>query len=102
MSTSPLQDRLKAPISDGEIDRWDIKEVRLRLPRLVMSDLKLLAEAKGISVNALAAIFIDAGLVNHSRKSIDETAPWFANYLRASGRPRQQGNARAGADPDFT
>lgn len=89
-------------MSDEQIDRWDIKEVRLRLPRLVMSDLKILAEAKGLSINALAATFIDAGLIALSRKSIDETAPWFADYLRASGRPKQQDGDKGQADPDFT
>ncbi|HWV21795.1 MAG TPA: hypothetical protein VN036_12280 [Devosia sp.] len=75
-----------------------IKEVRLRLPPTVVDEIKLLATAEGLSMNALVAAFIDAGLVAHGRKSIAELDPRFLDYLKSS-------SARAVVlqdDEDFT
>lgn len=78
--------------------RSGIKEVRLRLPPAAVDEIKLLATAEGLSMNAFVAAFIDAGLVVHGRKSIVELDPRFLDYLNSS-------SARAVVpqdDEDFT
>jgi hypothetical protein len=63
----------------------DIAETRLRLPRSLIRQLKLLAEARSMSMNALVAGFIDAGLIQAGRPGLAELAPGFSNYLKPKG-----------------
>ena len=79
----PLLKALKAATQSAT--RSGIKEVRLRLPPAAVDEIKLLAMAEGLSMNALVAGFIDAGLVAHGRKSLAELDPSFLNYLNDAG-----------------
>ncbi len=85
--------------------RPDVTEVRLRLPARVLPDIKAVAAAEGLSMNALFAISMDALLIGQGRKSIDEVAPWFADYLRGGDRlkrNRAEDRPTGDGDPDFT
>lgn len=96
-----LKDSQPADIPCGP----DVVEVRLRLPARVLPDIKAVAAAEGLSMNALFAIAIDALLIEKSRKSIDDVAPWFADYLRGGERlkrNRAEAQAASDDDPDFT
>lgn len=83
----------------------DVVEVRLRLPARVLPDIKAVAAAEGLSMNALFAIAMDALLIEKSRKSINDVAPWFADYLRGGDRlkrNRAEAQPASDGDPDFT
>lgn len=83
----------------------DVVEVRLRLPARVLPDIKAVAAAEGLSMNALFAIAMDALLIEKSRKSINDVAPWFADYLRGGDRlkrNRAEAQPASDDDPDFT
>ena len=56
----------------------------MRLPPTAVDEIKLLATAEGLSMNALVAAFIDAGLVAHGRKSLAELDPSFLDYLNGT------------------
>jgi hypothetical protein len=85
-----------------------VVEVRLRLPRKLMPELRELADSEDLSINAMVATFIDAALVERGRQSIVQIAPLFSSYLRGSGRSRQvesidgQAAAPKASAPDFT
>jgi hypothetical protein len=99
----PFIERLRKGYAAPEA-KWDIVETRLRLPRKVVRELKAIAAAEGISMNALVASFIDAGLRDRSRRSMDDLAPWFADYLTRTppaGRHSDDRNDDK-LDPDFT
>ena len=74
---------LKA-VATGPRAKPSVREVRLRLPPIAVDEIKLLAAAEGLSMNALVAAFIDAGLVAHGRKSLAELDPSFLDYLQGS------------------
>ena len=78
----PLLEALKAAATRPPKTR--VKEVRLRLPPAAVDEVKLLATAEGLSMNALVAAFIDAGLVAHGRRSLFELDPGFLDYLSGS------------------
>jgi hypothetical protein len=101
--TTPLRDALGQRESPDSPE-WDVVEVRLRLPRKLMTELKGLAASESLSLNAMVASFIDAALVKRGRKSIVEVAPWFTSYLRGAGKLRRHSDVPDGedADPDFT
>jgi hypothetical protein len=77
-----LQTQLDA--TGGVRDDRNLHRLTLRLPKAAVRELHDLARSRGISVNELAATFIDEGLIREGRSSIAETAPWFASYLRRS------------------
>lgn len=80
---------------------WNIREVRIRLPRPGISALKQKADADGVTVNALIARYIDQGLVSDGRPGLFELATWFQTYLRRKGG-RDSEAKRAARDDDFT
>lgn len=82
----------------GPVSKPRVKEVRLRLPPAAVDEIKLLATAEGLSMNALVAAFIDAGLVAHGRKSLFELDPGFLDYLSGSS----ERSAPAEDAEDFT
>ena len=89
---------LKRSTSDRTSFASTVREVRLRLPEAVVDELKLVAAAEDLSMNALVACFIDAGMVARGRKSLLEVAPNFDAYLTGS---RATG-ATPNDDEDFT
>ncbi|MCR6670031.1 hypothetical protein [Devosia ginsengisoli] len=80
---------------------WNIREVRIRLPRPGISALKQKADADGVTVNALIARYIDQGLVSDGRPGLFELSAWFRTYLRRKGG-RDSEAKRAARDDDFT
>ncbi|WP_332700986.1 hypothetical protein [Devosia sp.] len=94
----PLLDKLKAATTQPVTTKPRVREVRLRLPPAAVDEIKLLASAHRLSMNALVAAFIDAGLVAHGRKSLAELDPSFLDYLQGSS----EGNALRGDVEDFT
>ena len=92
-----LLNRLTRSPASSRVGKASIREVRLRLPKSAIDEIQLLATAEGLSMNALVAAFIDAGLTARGRKSLLELAPDFADYLTRS-RDRQP----PVADEDFT
>ena len=98
---SSLKGTQPAKISSGP----EVAEVRLRLPARVLPDIKAVAAAEGLSMNALFAVAMDGLLIGQGRKSIDEVAPWFADYLRGGDRlkrARAEEQPASDDDPDFT
>ncbi|MHA6691240.1 hypothetical protein [Devosia sp. A449] len=81
---------------------WDVRETRIRLPGKVVHELKRIADATGITMNALIAAYIDAGLKAGGRPCIDDLAPWFTDYLRRKGGRGSRGDRPGGDDDDFT
>jgi hypothetical protein len=78
------------------------REVRIRLPRAAISELKRMADLDGTTMNALIARYIDIGLKSDGRPGVFELAVWFKDYLRRKG-----GRDSGAADPtdqveDFT
>lgn len=94
MRTSPMSDR---QFKANERLSWDVREVRIRLPRKIVHELKRVAEANGITMNGLVSSYINAGLKADGRPSIDDLAPWFDIYLRRKGGPATR-PARNGED----
>lgn len=82
--------------------RWDVRETRIRQPRKVIRELKRVAEAKGITMNALIAGYIDAGLKHDGRRGVHEIAPWFDDYLRPKGGSCSIDDRTGHNDEDFT
>ncbi len=103
MRTSPLRDALREAAAPQPSSGWDVVEVRLRLPRKLMAELRGLANSEDLSINAMVAAFIDAALVERGRKPITQVAPWFASYLRSAGKRREGApKSQEEAEPDFT
>lgn len=99
MRTGPTSDRqLKA----NEQLSWDVREVRIRLPRKIVHELKRVAEANGMTMNGLVSSYINAGLKAGGRPSIDDLAPWFDLYLRRKGGPVSLASRPARNGEDFT
>lgn len=82
--------------------RWDVRETRIRQPRKVVRELKRLAEAKGITMNALITDYIDAGMKRDGRLGVHQIAPWFTDYLRPKGGSSSLGGQAGDVDEDFT
>ena len=82
----------------GPVTKSRVREVRLRLPPAAVDEIKRLAAAEGLSMNAMVAGFIDAGLVAHGRKSLAELDPSFLDYLQGSS----EGNVPRADVEDFT
>jgi len=81
VSPNPVE-RIKRPVHQDE----DIVVVRLRMPHCLHVQLKECAQAKGLSMNAMAAVFIDEGLGRGSLKGIDDLAPEYWSYLAGNRR----------------
>lgn len=81
---------------------WDVREVRLRLPRKVIQELKRVADANGMTMNRLVASHINAGLMAGGRPGIDDLAPWFDLYLRRKGGTASLAGRPADSGEDFT
>lgn len=96
--TSDLQANERSPATSS----WDVREVRIRLPRRIVQELKRVAEANGMTMNGLVASYIDAGLKAAGRPGIDDLAPWFDLYLRRKGGPVGLASRIAGSGEDFT
>src|SRR5690606_9606146 len=78
------------------------REVRIRLPRAVVAELKRVADVDGTTMNATIARYIDMGLKADGRPGVFELAAWFKDYLRRKGG-RDSGAADAvGPVEDFT
>lgn len=88
MRTDPTSDRQFRANEQGQMtSSWDVREVRIRLPRKIVHELKRVAEANGMTMNGLVASYINAGLKACARPGIDDLAPWFDLYLRRKGGP---------------
>ena len=80
---------------------WNVREVRIRLPRAGIAALKQKADADETTVNALIARYIDQGLRADGRPGLFELASWFGNYLRRKGGRDLPAHDRPG-EPDFS
>ena len=81
---------------------WDVREVRIRLPRKVIQELKRVADANGMTMNGLVASYINAGLMAGGRPCINDLAPWFDLYLRRKGGTAGLAGRPADNGEDFT
>lgn len=61
-----------------------------------------MADAQGMTMNALIAGYIDAGLTGDGRRSVHDLAPWFEDYLRRKGGPDSLVGRQSDPDEDFT
>ena len=78
------------------------REVRIRLPRAVVAELKRMGDVDGTTMNAIIARYIDMGLKSDGRPGVFELATWFKDYLRRKGG-RDSGTAdRVDQKEDFT
>lgn len=75
-----------------------VREVRIRLPDVVVLELKLQAHMEGTTMNGLIAGFIDVGLKKVGRPGVFARAKRFQGYLRRKGG-RDSGAAN-GTDDD--
>lgn len=80
----------------------NVREVRIRLPRSVVSELKRMADADGSTMNALIASYIDLGLKSAGRPGVFELASWFKDYLRRKGGRDSGAADDVDRDGDFT
>ena len=78
------------------------REVRIRLPRAVVSELKRMADVDGTTMNALIAGYIDLGLTSAGRPGVFELASWFKGYLRRKGGPDSDAAEAVDREEDFT
>lgn len=78
------------------------REVRIRLPRAVVSELKRMADGDGTTMNALIAGYIDLGLTSDGRPGVFELASWFKDYLRRKGGRDSGAIDAVDREEDFT
>lgn len=105
MKSAPIHPSDSKPSGNSHGGNWDIVETRLRLPRRIVQELKKLADAENISMNALVASFIDEALSSRGRPTSHEIAPWFKEYLKPKGghpRSREPQDDTSEDDVDFT
>lgn len=70
----------------GDAQKLEIvREVRIRLPDVVVMDLKAQAHLERKTMNALIAGYIDIGLKAVGRPGVFRQARRFQNYLRRKG-----------------
>lgn len=74
-----------------------VREVRIRLPDIIVLDLKVQAHMEGRTMNALIAGYIDQGLQQAGRPGVFARASHFENYLRRKGG-RDSGATNGSAD----
>lgn len=79
-----------------------VREVRIRLPEVIVLDLKLQAHMAGTTMNALIAGYIDQGLKDAGRPGVFARAKRFENYLRRKGGPNSATANRTEDDGNFT
>lgn len=79
-----------------------VREVRIRLPDVVVEDLKLQAHREGTTMNALIAGYIDEGLKMAGRPGVFERSKHFKNYLRRKGGRDSGATSHADNDGNFT
>lgn len=78
------------------------REVRIRLPEVVVLELKRMADLEGTTMNALVAEYIDKGLRREGRPGVFAQASWFRQYLRRKGGRDSSATHRIDHDEDFT
>lgn len=96
--TSPLNMEQTNTTQKSEV----VREVRTRLPDVIVLDLKLQAHLEGTTMNALIASYIDEGLKDAGRPGVFVRAKRFADYLRRKGGRDNGGADRAEDDGNFT
>ncbi|KFL32615.1 hypothetical protein JP75_00140 [Devosia riboflavina] len=79
-----------------------VREVRIRLPDVIVLDLKLQAHMEGTTMNALIAGYIDEGLKKAGRPGVFSRATRFSDYLRRKGGYNSAAANRAQDDGNFT
>lgn len=79
-----------------------VREVRIRLPDVIVLDLKLQAHMEGTTMNALIAGYIDEGLKEAGRPGVFARAKRFADYLRRKGGRDSGATNRTEDDGNFT
>jgi len=79
-----------------------VREVRIRLPDVIVLDLKLQAHMEGTTMNALIAGYIDEGLKKAGRPGVFARAKRFADYLRRKGGRDSAGSNDSQDDGNFT
>jgi len=103
MTSNAFINRLRATGKAHASGSRDIADTRLRLPRIVIRELKAIAESEGVSMNALVAAFIDAGLRDRGRGGLDDLAPSFVAYLKRTRIPEQNREETTDREePEFT
>lgn len=78
------------------------REVRIRLPDVVVLDLKLQAHMEGTTMNGLIAGYIDEGLKKVGRPGVFARAKRFADYLRRKGGRDSAASNGSEDDGNFT
>ncbi|MBF0678458.1 MAG: hypothetical protein IR164_05925 [Devosia sp.] len=79
-----------------------VREVRIRLPKVIVLDLKLQAHMAGTTMNALIAGYIDQGLKEAGRPGVFARAKRFENYLRRKGGRDSAASNVSEDDGNFT
>jgi hypothetical protein len=79
-----------------------VREVRIRLPRAVVPELKRVADANGMTMNALIASYTDLGLRSAGRPGVFELAAWFKAYIRRKGGLDSAAADAIDQEDDFT
>lgn len=79
-----------------------VREVRIRLPDVIVLDLKLQAHMEGTTMNALIAGYIDEGLKEAGRPGVFKRAKRFQGYLRRKGGRNSAATNGTDDDGNFT
>lgn len=79
-----------------------VREVRIRLPDVIVLELKLQAHMDRTTMNALIAGYIDEGLKEAGRLGVFARAKRFENYLRRKGGRDNGAANRSEEDGNFT
>lgn len=78
------------------------REVRIRLPRTVICELKRMVDLEDTTMNAIVAHYIDKGLKADGRAGVFELAQWFEDYLRRKGGRNSSAVNTEDRSEDFT
>ncbi|MBJ7578426.1 hypothetical protein JHC09_11090 [Devosia sp. MC532] len=65
--------------------KFEVRELRLRLPPAVVQALKAQAQAEGLTVNALVSRYIDQGFKADGRLGVFELSKGLHDYLKRKG-----------------
>jgi hypothetical protein len=85
MSEPANSERLESKDPRSSQPSQAAREVRIRLPRAVIAELKRIADVDGTTMNAIVARYIDMGFKSDGRPGVFELAAWFKDYLRRKG-----------------
>ncbi|ODT74112.1 MAG: hypothetical protein ABS76_37865 [Pelagibacterium sp. SCN 64-44] len=97
-----MTDSLNVDQNSGSKKAEIVREVRIRLPDVIVLDLKLQAHTEGTTMNALIAGYIDEGLKKAGRPGVFSRATRFSDYLRRKGGYNSAAANRAQDDGNFT